>query len=205
MAYPGARVVVLLCFLVHFVYSGDWITAQSLSVSTILFVSLVQGITMLFYPFIGILADTCFKRYGFIKISNILLILNSSVLLIVGLMFLCIARPAYFSSLHNGHAPWYIVTISALLFTTNTLSVGMFDAVGIQFGMDQMVEASSDQISAFTHWYYWSMNIGISIQAIVIMCGMLLLGSCAFQAKNNSPNFAALNAAYIIILLMRSY
>ena len=37
-------------------------------------------------------------------------------------------------------------------------SLGMFEAVGIQFGMDQMVEASSDQISAFTHWYYWSMN-----------------------------------------------
>ena len=51
----------------------------------------------------------------------------------------------------------------------------MFEAVSIQFGMDQMVEASSDQISAFTHWYYWSMNIGIGIQALVIMCAVFLI------------------------------
>ena len=200
MAYPGARVVVLLCFLVHFVFNTDWITVQSLSVSIILFVSLVQGITLLFYPLIGILADICFKRYGFIKISNILLILNSSVLFIFSLI---VARLAYPRGLHIGEIPWYIGSIFALLFIINTLSVGMFDAVGIQFGMDQMVEASSDQISAFTHWYYWSMNIGICIQAIMIMCGLLLVGSCTFQAKFNSPNFATQYTAYVIILLIQ--
>ena len=58
----------------------------------------------------------------------------------------------------------------------------MFDAVGIQFGMDQMVEASSDQISAFTHWYLLEyMNIGIGVQALY--CGLLILGSCMLHVK----------------------
>ena len=50
--------------------------------------------------------------------------------------------------------PSYAWPIGAIGICLIILSLGMFDAVGIQFGMDQMVEASSDQISAFTHWYY---------------------------------------------------
>ena len=49
-------------------------------------------------------------------------------------------------------------------------SLGMFEAVGIQFGMDQMVEASSDQICCsskcihtlvlleYEHWHWYSGN-----------------------------------------------
>ena len=44
--------------------------------------------------------------------------------------------------------PSYAWPISAFGICLIILSLGMFDAVGIQFGMDQMVEASSDQISA---------------------------------------------------------
>ena len=40
-SFPGARVVVLLCFLVHLVFSVDWIAIQALSVSVIFFFLLV--------------------------------------------------------------------------------------------------------------------------------------------------------------------
>ena len=40
------------------------------------------------------------------------------------------------------------------------ITVGLFESTAIQFGMDQMLEASSDQLSTFIHWYYWSSNIG---------------------------------------------
>ena len=36
----------------------------------------------------------------------------------------------------------------------------MFDSTVIQFGTDQMIEDSSNQLSAFIHWYYWSAYIG---------------------------------------------
>ena len=81
-SFPGARVVVLLCFLVHLVFSVDWIAIQALTVSIIFFFLLVQGITLLFYPLLGILADTCSNRYRFIKISLVLLFLNSFFFLI---------------------------------------------------------------------------------------------------------------------------
>ena len=36
----------------------------------------------------------------------------------------------------------------------------MFKSTVIQFGTDQMIEASSNQLSTFIHWYYWSLYIG---------------------------------------------
>ena len=36
------------------------------------------------------------------------------------------------------------------------LSLGLFEANAIQFGMEQLLESSSDQLSSFIHWYYWS-------------------------------------------------
>ena len=39
----------------------------------------------------------------------------------------------------------------------------------IQFGTDQMIEASSNKLSTFIHWYYWSLYIGnICIDIIII-------------------------------------
>ena len=180
MAYPGARAVVLLCFLVHFVLSTDWIALQSLSISTIGLLSLVQGITLLLYPFIGLLADTCFNRHLFIKASIFLLFLNSSLVLAFSIIF-CLRDDSVGLGLHIS---WYNATIFTICLIICIVSVGMFDAVGIQFGMDQMIEASSDQISAFIHWYYWSMNIGIGVQAIVMTSALLLMGSCAFSTES---------------------
>ena len=80
--------------------------------------------------------------------------------------------------------PPYVWPILAVTISFVILSLGMFDAVGIQFGMDQMVEASSDQISAFTHWYYWSMNIGIGVSALLLLCILPVLSSCIFHVKS---------------------
>ena len=188
-SFPGARVVALLCFLVHLhmtvVFSIDWITVQSLSVSVIFVLSLVQGITLLLYPLLGILADTRFNRYHFIKVFIILLFINS-FLFMTFFIILSIQEALVDPALHVVQVSWYITIIFALFLIIYILSVGMFEAVGIQFSMDQMVEASSDQISAFTHWYYWSMNIGIGIQALVMMCALLLLGSCTVHARVDS-------------------
>ena len=110
-------------------------------------------------------------------------------------------------ALHYEQVPWYLTILFVLFLVIIIISVGMFDAVGIQFGMDQMVEASSDQISAFTHahWYYWSMNIGIGIQALVMMCALLLVGSCTVHARVDSlkltTKYVFLYASFLLLAL----
>ena len=36
----------------------------------------------------------------------------------------------------------------------------MYESNAIQFGMDQMLEASSEQLSSFIQWYFWCVNVG---------------------------------------------
>ena len=128
-SFPGARVVVLLCFLVHFVFSVDWIAVQANSVSVISGLSLVQGITLLLYPLLGILADTHFNRFRFIKISIILLFLNSFFFLILFIVF-NIEIKQFDPALHNEQVPWYLTILFVLILVIIIISVGMFDAVG---------------------------------------------------------------------------
>ena len=43
-----------------------------------------------------------------------------------------------------------------LILALAIVGKGMFESTAIQFGTDQMIEASSNQLSTFIHWYYWS-------------------------------------------------
>ena len=61
-------------------------------------------------------------------------------------------------------------------------SLGLFEFTAIQFGMDQMLESSSDQLSTFIHWYYWSLNVGQLVigcwsTAGVCLCWSMSAGS----------------------------
>ena len=53
-----------------------------------------------------------------------------------------------------------VVVIPGLL--SMLLSLGLFEANAIQFGMDQLLESSSDQLSSFIHWYYWSSYVAFT-------------------------------------------
>ena len=181
MAYPGARVVVLCCFFVHFTLNADFSVVQIATPLQTAFVYIVQGITLLFYPVLGLVADLKCNRFNFIKLSISLLFLCSLLSLLFGIVILTLSEVNI--SLVDP-IPSYAWPIGVIGICLIILSLGMFDAVGIQFGMDQMVEASSDQISAFTHWYYWSMNIGIGVQALLVLCGLPLLSSCILYVKS---------------------
>ena len=182
MAYPGARVVILCCFFVHFAFNADLVIVQGATPLLTSLIHLAQGITLLFYPVLGLVADLKCNRYNFIKVSIILLFVSS--LLGVLYIFSVIVIFEVQISLLDHIIASYIWPMAAVLISFEIISLGMFDAVGIQFGMDQMIEASSDQISAFTHWYYWSMNIGIGVQALLVMCCLYILSSCTLHVKS---------------------
>ena len=50
------------------------------------------------------------------------------------------------------------------------LGLALSEANAIQFGTDQMPEASSSQLSSFVHWYFWSMFIG---QGFLILINLI--------------------------------
>ena len=181
MAFIGARVVLLCCFLVHFAFNFDFVLLQ-MGGQNYSFIFPTLAITLLLYPVIGLLADICCNRYNCIKVSIVLLLVST----LTGLGFAVTAlvivevQPAL---LRTAIVSRLLGILMSAIIIMMIFSLGMFEAVGIQFGMDQMVEASSDQISAFTHWYYWSMNIGIGIQATIALCSLYVFGQCILPAK----------------------
>ena len=69
------------------------------------------------------------------------------------------------------------------------ISVGMFEANAIQFGMDQMFEASSKQLSSFIRWYFWCAHIG----AIVLIYPMIGVSIYGFNCNVNNIHFSTIS------------
>lgn len=98
----------------------------------------------LLYPFFGWLADVHITR--FTAIVSSLLIISAAQTLGAFVVGLAIAiEPGV----------WYAMIAQ---YTLSLIGIGLFVANAIQFGTDQMIGASAEELSTFIHWYFWSTN-----------------------------------------------
>ena len=207
MPYTGAKIVVLSSFLIHFIWlNGSFYVLELSNEFIYLGLSITQGITFTCYPVIGWLADTRFTWYLMLKMSFVILI-NS---LLVGLAVLVIGIVIFYlnATFFNGLKE-NVFFILALPMAATIFAVGMFEATVTQFGMDQMVEASSDQISAFIHWYYWSIQLSRGLMVLISIFIDTILRVCLFDLNirrrfeaNLVPGFYILLPIILIQLLM---
>ena len=90
-------------------------------------------------------------------------------------------------------------TISAV---TTIAAIGIFEVNTVQFGMDQMIEASFAQLSSFIHWYFWSMHLGQQI----VFCGAFVLAmvipDTQLVHQTNSMQQILVNAFLALILII---
>ena len=116
------------------------------------------SLPQLFYPIAGWMADACVGRYKVTKISIWLVYIGHCVFFF----------PFLFLQLNEKLQYVYIIFPVAYL----VINVGLagFRTNIIQFGMDQMVDASASQLSAFIHWYYWSTYVGSATASMILEC-----------------------------------
>ena len=139
--------------LLHFTIVGtnSWIF-NIVNIGAKLFILPIQGIVFISYPLIGLLADIKLKRYKMICLSCWILFVCNGILSILSIL---VSTDTIMFYRHNS------VGIGGLLiFSVAIVGKGMFESTVIQFGTDQMIDASSNQLSTFIHWYYWSLYIG---------------------------------------------
>ena len=162
MAFTGAYLTIIYTVLLHFTVIGTnaWILNVMNAGNKVLLP--IQGLVFISYPVIGLLADTKLTRYRMICLSCwILFVFNAAIVPILSIL-LSESIVAY-----DGKYISLIVVGCALLILA-IVGKGMFESTVIQFGTDQMIEASSNQLSTFIHWYYWSLYIGnICIDIII--------------------------------------
>ena len=65
--------------------------------------------------------------------------------------------------------------------------LSLFEANAIQFGMDQILEANSDQLGTFIHWYYWSLNLGRLVVYYMSVSMATYYSECKIQFNISDP------------------
>ena len=157
----GKRVfVVLVQFILLNVMEGfSEVTFQVLlamnhleaAISTTIFISLRSLPLLLCLP-MGFIADRYFGRAKVLYYSWIT-------------MFVTNCFTALYISIIFPHNTSFQTSLPALIVGLfgNSISLAGIRVNLIPFGVDQMGAASSDQLSSYFHWYYWSRNAGLFI------------------------------------------
>ena len=71
-----------------------------------------------------------------------------------------------------------VIVRSSLILLS--FAIGLFNANAIQFGFDQLLEANTDELVCFVHWYYKLHEIGRLINLYFIT------GSMAYLSDRNT-------------------
>ena len=122
--------------------------------------AVVLAMCVFFYPIFGWLADVRYGRYKVIKWSL--------WITFVALILFCIAS-AVLSSL--SHHPKHLkLALKVMLYILLNLGVGGFLANIVQFGIDQMTDASSSEISSFIRWSWWVWSFSAGVVHISHVC-----------------------------------
>ena len=173
MAAKGAWIIILCSFLAHFFISNtsfQLVQIQSLTFNVVMTGSL--GLVYLFYPLVGLVTDVYFTRYKAVLASTVIQIITSGLGVVVSLIWTLLWYCNSNLVIHGGTSGQNTDTVLGVLgllsIMTMIVGLGIFEANAIQFGMDQLLEESSEKISTFIHWYYWSIGVGISLMTLPI-------------------------------------
>ena len=112
------------------------------------------GLTFMLYPIGGLIADLRYGRYKVIKMSLINNWVGAILASVLGVLF---SAKVYSHAL----ALTVAYSVAAFLFITLFgLGIGGFQSNAVQFGLDQLLDASSEELSLFLHWFVWTEHFG---------------------------------------------
>ena len=170
-----SRFIIVSCLLIHtqFILGNKWV-AYTLHSRLPLFYNIIQGVSYLLYPLFGWIADIKANNFKMIKLSFVAMLISS----------LCMFFSGLWSYVYPG-STYLPAAIFGFLFALVGISgLGMYEANAIQFGMDHMMEASSEQLSSFIHWYYWCVNIGPLLVFYLQVACIAYVRECEIRAEN---------------------
>ena len=190
MEGKASYLIVLCTLLMHLTVIGsDVVFFHTVNNDGILAYLTTQGLAYLLYPLLGWMADVYFTRYKFILLGAVAVIISTLAMILSAALFLVYQDD-------RG-----IFALTGVAIVIGLIGLGMFESTAIQFGMDQMPEASSRQLASFIQWYYWSCNVG---QAIIMLATVAILAyftHCSFTLNTTDPGkiYDSLRPYYFII------
>ena len=167
-----------------------------------------RGLLYLLYPVCGWIAEVYSSNFKFIKWSIITSLLASivsciselvrilfvkrvisyarllcSIVLSIGGLLRMLSIKYFHSIIHADEHPEFGLVV-AISIASTLISLNMYEANAIQFGMDQMIEASSQQLSSFIHWYFWCAHAAALVPFyITVILIYVYVGDCNIGKK----------------------
>ena len=194
MAFTGAYLTIIYTVLLHFTVVGTnpWIF-NIVDTGSKLFIFAIQGLVFISYPLIGLLADIKLTRYQMICLSCWISFVSYAIASILSILVSTDTIIVY--------ANITLIAGLVLILALAIVGKGMFESTAIQFGTDQMIEASSNQLSTFIHWYYWSLYIG-NVCIDVIAAGIFgYLTHCQFSITDSKYDRVRAVVKMLILLI----
>ena len=144
--YKGVIVVFLWSFLILNMLTFLLYDGVSNQIKYVLSInsSNIFGMTLILYPVFGWIADVYWGRYKMIRRSLWMMWLSTMAFSLISTM------PHNIPHIHQIRDIFNII-----LFVLMSLSLGGLQANILQFGIDQLPDASSDDLVAFSDWYVW--------------------------------------------------
>ena len=127
-----------------------------------------------------------------IKWSFVILLMTSVTLAIFSIVRMVI-HPSYLIAKS-------VNLFGVIIFLITAAGLGMFESNAIQFGMDQMLEASSVQLSSFIHWYFWCAHIGTLVLFYIAMGTFMYFENCRFQMDRVDKLFDTIINFLVLII-----
>ena len=120
-------------------------------------VTIILGLTL---SIAGWIADVCFGRYRMMYLS--MWIMWAALMLATLSSVLPTVMNSYTNSIHS--------YVNGVLWTIIAIGFGGFQANIIQFGIDQLHDASTNEIASFIHWYVWTNFCSGLVVNIILGC-----------------------------------
>ena len=156
------KILLLLMWEVLFKLSFGLLIGNRVMTLDSVFISVTKSLSLFLAPFVGLLADVRFGRYEIIKTGSL-------VAFFASLFHYCALLLGEDASL-----------LKTLLFCAATILFCFGDtcysAAMLPFISDQLIGASSDELSAVVQWYYWAKHVGFCLCDIILYLIIYKLG-----------------------------
>ena len=192
MEKKPAIIVIACCILIHITVIGSDVILYHTAgrISSMIYL-ILQGVIYLLYPFLGWITDVCITRYRSVLFSFIIMIMGAVPMILAGTLYIVTYQFNLF----------FIAEFSIII---GLFGLGLFESTAIQFGMDQMLEASSEQLSTFIHWYYWSSFCGHLIIEYMVLSVSIYYSQCTTSVETLSHFFHYLHTNFQLIVFSTS-
>ena len=132
-------------------------------VSAFLSAIVIDCVPKLLYPLAGWLADAKYGRYRVIRSGLLIMWVAAVLLLVTSIVKYSISDIA---STDDDLVGILTIPVVVVIYLFGAIGTACFHVNIIPFGIDQMEDGSSEEITSFVYWYYWTrnMNFGILIQ-----------------------------------------